>query len=89
MGFGIEVRTLTGETLQVDGLRDSNDVNTVHVRIFESTGVPIECQRLIYAGKQIENKLLKRLLILDYMRKQLVTKSDLRGLVYFVNYFVS
>eukprot|EP01084_Bolivina_argentea_P238027 399905_1 len=54
MGMQIFIKTLTGKTITVD--IDPNDsVYSIKLKIQHKEGIPIKQQRLIYAGRQLEN----------------------------------
>lgn len=53
--FQIFVRTLTGKSIVVD-VEDVNEtVLGVKEKIFKKEGVPVDEQRLIFAGKNLDN----------------------------------
>ena len=52
--FRIYVKTLTGKTIELDAGGDDS-VETVKSLIQQSDGIPVDQQRLIFAGKQLED----------------------------------
>jgi ubiquitin C len=54
-GIQIFVRTLTGKTITVE-LEHTDNMRTLKERILAKEGIPIDQQRLIFAGKSLEDE---------------------------------
>ena len=53
--FGLIVKTLTGEAVGINNLSSNTTIDGLKYAIRKCEGIPVDQQRLIYAGKQLED----------------------------------
>mmetsp|Transcript_3888 Transcript_3888/g.6269 ORF Transcript_3888/g.6269 Transcript_3888/m.6269 type:complete len:473 (+) Transcript_3888:57-1475(+) len=57
-GFSLFVKTLTGKTIEVKNVNDNSSIDDVKVKVQDVEGIPPDQQRLVFAGKQLEDERL-------------------------------
>lgn len=53
----LRVRALNGHTTEVDGLDPNDTIESVKLRVFHSMQIPPNLQRLIFAGREMQDQL--------------------------------
>jgi len=53
----LRVRALNGHTTEVDGLDPNDTIESVKLRVFHSMQIPTNLQRLIFAGREMQDQL--------------------------------
>ncbi|KAF8821137.1 ribosomal-ubiquitin protein RPL40 [Cardiosporidium cionae] len=65
-GMRLKVRTMGGKTIVLEGVREEDSIMQLKQKVEEKEGMPVDQQRLIAGGKQLEDHLTIR----DYDLKE-------------------
>nr|CEL64732.1 TPA: Ubiquitin, related [Neospora caninum Liverpool] len=54
-GFNLQVKTMSGKTVVLDNVQASDSILDIKRRVEQREGIPVDQQRLVFNGKQLEN----------------------------------
>ncbi|KFH03438.1 ubiquitin family protein [Toxoplasma gondii VAND] len=54
-GFNLQVKTMSGKTVVLDNVQGSDSILDIKRRVEQREGIPVDQQRLVFNGKQLEN----------------------------------
>ncbi|PHJ17993.1 ubiquitin family protein [Cystoisospora suis] len=54
-GFQLQVKTMSGKTVVIDNVRESDTIKELKERVEQREGIPVDQQRLVFNGRQLEN----------------------------------
>ncbi|KEP63307.1 UNVERIFIED_CONTAM: ubiquitin family protein [Hammondia hammondi] len=54
-GFNLQVKTMSGKTVVLDNVQGSDSILEIKRRVEQREGIPVDQQRLVFNGKQLEN----------------------------------
>ncbi|PFH35400.1 hypothetical protein BESB_062870 [Besnoitia besnoiti] len=54
-GFNLQVKTMSGKTVVLDNVNASDSILDIKRRVEQREGIPVDQQRLVFNGKQLEN----------------------------------